>query len=82
MFKISCEKGCQTPVSSDNCRHIVFLYKTNVFNGIENEESKWIPLANIQDYKLISGLSDVLEVFSGTKYNELYYNAQYQLKKY
>ena len=30
----------------------------------------------------ISGLNDVLEVFEGTKYNELYYNAQYQLKKY
>lgn len=59
-----------------------FLYKTNVFNGIENEESKWIPLSNIHDYKLISGLNDVLEVFEGTKYNELYYNAQYQLKKY
>ena len=41
-----------------------------MFNGIENEESKWIPLSNIHDYKLISGLNDVLEVFEGTKYNE------------
>ena len=36
----------------------------------------------IHDYKLISGLNDVLEVFEGTKYNELYYNAQYQLDVY
>lgn len=77
-----CLCGTKQFISSDNCRHIVFLYKTNVFNGIENEESKWIPLSNIHDYKLISGLNDVLEVFEGTKYNELYYNAQYQLKKY
>ena len=60
----------------------MFLYKTNVFNGEINEESYWIPLSNVHDYKLISGLSDVLEVFAGTKFNELYYNAQYQLKKY
>ena len=53
-----------------------------MFNGKINEESYWIPLSNIQDYKLVSGLSDVLEVFAGTKFNELYYNAQYQLKKY
>lgn len=41
----------------------------------KNEESKWIPLSNIHDYKLISGLNDVLEVFEGTKYNELYYSS-------
>ena len=74
--------GTKQFITSDNCRHIVFLYKTNVFNGKINEESYWIPLSNIQDYKLASGLSDVLEVFAGTKFNELYYNAQYQLKKY
>lgn len=74
--------GTKQFITSDNCRHIVFLYKTNVFNGKINEESHWIPLSNIQDYKLVSGLSDVLEVFAGTKFNALYYNAQYQLKKY
>ena len=58
------------------------MVQTSKDGGIENEESKWIPLSNIHDYKLISGLNDVLEVFEGTKYNELYYNAQYQLKKY
>ena len=74
--------GTKQFITSDNCRHIVFLYKTNVFNGEINEESYWIPLSNIHDYKLVSGLSDVLEVFAGTRFNELYYNAQYQLKKY
>ena len=67
---------------SDGCRHIVFLYKTNVFNGNKNEESHWIPLSKIHDYKLISGLDDVLDVFKELDCNELYYNAQYQLKKY
>ena len=49
---------------------------------VQTSKDGWIPLSNIHDYKLISGLNDVLEVFEGTKYNELYYNAQYQLKKY
>ena len=32
--------------------------------------------------RLISGLDDVLDVFKELDCNELYYNAQYQLKKY
>mgnify|MGYP000010865825 FL=1 len=74
--------GTKQFTSSDGCRHIVFLYKTNVFNGNKNEESNWIPLSKIHDYKLISGLDDVLDVFKELDCNERYYNAQYQLKKY
>lgn len=78
--------GTKQFTTNDNCRYIVFLYKTNDFTGHihDSKEGKvsWIKLDEIQNYKLASGFKDMLDVFENTKYNELYYNAQFQAQKY
>ena len=78
--------GTKQFTTNDHCRYIVFLYKTNVFTGDihDSKEGKvsWIKLDEIQNYKLASGFQDMLDVFENTKYNELYYNAQFQMQKY
>ena len=78
--------GTKQFITDHNCRYIVFLYKTNVFEGElhDSKEGKveWVALSQIKNYKLASGFEDMLEVFENSAYNELYYNAQFQMKKY
>lgn len=78
--------GTKQFITNHNCRYIVFLYKTNVFTGTlhDSKEGKtcWIPLSEVKNYKLASGFEDMLDVFENNAYNELYYNDQFQMKKY
>ena len=69
-----------------NCRYIVFLYKTKSFSGTlhDSKEGKvrWVPLESIKNYKLASGFEDMLDIFKGNTYNELFYNKDFQVEKY
>ena len=61
----------------ENYRYIVFLYKTNSFEGelksSEEGEVFWIQLDEIKNYKLSEGFEEMLEIFLNDKLSENYY---------
>lgn len=62
----------------DNARYVVFLYKTNSFEGElkSSDEGKvfWINADELNNYKLANDFRQLYEVFINEEINEFYYN--------
>lgn len=59
-------------------RYIVFLYKTNQFEGelksSDEGEMVWINRDSLHNYKLVDDFDKLFEVFDSNEYNEFYYD--------
>jgi 8-oxo-dGTP diphosphatase len=65
----------------DNGRYIVFLYKTNEFEGTlqSSDEGKvlWVDRIEIQDYKTVNHFQELLDVFDKENLSEFVYDEEW-----
>lgn len=71
--------GIKDWVEFDGSRYMVFLYKTNQFSGniISSDEGKvfWMPLEELKKSdNTLWHMDQMLEIFCGNCYSELYFN--------
>ena len=63
--------------SSDGKRYIVFLYKTNKFNGqlhgSQEGEIFWYPFNDLDQNKIVKGFDEMLKVFMSDDISEVFY---------
>lgn len=70
--------GIKNWIEDDNSRYMVFLYKTNTFFGNLQSSSEgrvfWMPFEELKSTPLLWNLENMLEIFCGNNYNELFFD--------
>ena len=69
--------GIKDWIEEDGTRYVVHLYQTNQFDGnvISSKEGKtfWLPLGNLPQQKLASGMELMLRVFCEDSLSEMFF---------
>lgn len=70
--------GIKDWIEFDGSRYMVFLYKTNTYSGNIQSSAEgeifWMPLEELKQKETLWHLDNMLEIFCGTEYSELYFN--------
>ena len=70
--------GIKDWIEDNGSRYMVFLYKTNCYSGELQSSSEgrvfWMPLDELKKAKPMWHLDQMLEIFCGDEYSELYFN--------
>ncbi len=72
--------GIKDWIEDDGSRYVVFLYKTNVFEGelTSSEEGavRWVPLSNLQNLPLALGMESMLRLFCEEELSEQFFSTE------
>lgn len=70
--------GIKDWIEEDGSRYMVFLYKTNQYTGELKSSNEgqvfWTPLEKLEETPLLWHLENMLEIFCGNYYSELFFD--------